>query len=48
MARLLGASEWFWTVGADLLIDGLAKTVFEELGYIPRATDEAQPLVARK
>ncbi|MEM5439798.1 hypothetical protein [Paraburkholderia diazotrophica] len=48
MARLLGASELFWTVNAELTIDGLAKTVFEESGFTSLATDEAQPLPVRK
>jgi hypothetical protein len=43
-----GASELFWTVGADLQIDGRAKTVFEKSGFAPFATDEAQPLFVRK
>ncbi|MEX3936488.1 hypothetical protein AB4Y32_32755 [Paraburkholderia phymatum] len=48
MARLLGASESFWTVDADLRIDGLAKTVFEESGFASLTTHEAQPLFASK
>ncbi|WP_160111726.1 hypothetical protein [Paraburkholderia piptadeniae] len=48
MARLLDASESFWTVDTDLRIDRLAKTVFEELGFTSLTTHEAQLLLASK